>query len=301
MSSPFLRAASHRIGSLRIRRKAIPGQGRIADALGKLAGWMGGARIAESPFPGVTFETDLEDRIQRQMWAALYEPHVRECFNAILKQGDVYIDVGAHIGFHAVFAAQRVGKNGRAIAFEADPVNFGLLSKNLSQFPWAQSVNAAVWNCTSSVIFERSSTKGESGWGSVSDVRDFHTGEHVEVQSIALDDWIRDSHVQRWDAIKLDAEGSELAVLQGAQLSIEKLRPMLVMEINRELLDGSNQSDADAAEFLVKRNYRILQLEFRRLSGWSGSAQFCDVLCLPEERVEEIFKQLSQKDFVFDV
>jgi FkbM family methyltransferase len=247
----------------------------------------------------VQFETDMEDRIQRQMWAVLYEPHVRECFSAFLRPGDVYIDVGAHIGFHAVFAAHRVRKEGLIFAFEADPVNFQALRRNLLQFPWAQCINAAVWDRTSSLTFERSSTKGESGWGSVSAVRDFRTGEHVEIPSVALDDWFRDSQVQRWDAMKLDAEGSELAVLHGAQSSMEKLRPILVMEINAVLHQQGSQSPSGVAEFLLEREYHIFQLEFRRLESWNRAqpTEFCDVLCLPSERVDEVLRQLAIKGF----
>ena len=84
------------------------------------------------------------------------------------------------------------GKAGRVFAFEADPRVYERLARNLSQFPWAQAVNAAVWDRTGSLTFERSSTQNESGWGTVSAVRDFGKGEHVEVPSIALDDWCRD-------------------------------------------------------------------------------------------------------------
>ncbi len=299
MSSRLLKAVSHQIGSIRFRRHAIPGQGRLADAIGKLAGWIGGNCSVASPVPGVQFETDLEDRIQRQMWAVLYEPHVRECLNVLLNPGDVYIDVGAHIGFHAVFAAHWVGKEGQIFAFEADPINFQRLRRNLLQFPWAQCMNAAVWDRTSSLIFERSSTKGESGWGSVSAVRDFRTGEHVEIPSVALDDWFRDSQMKRWDAMKLDAEGSELAVLQGAQSSLERFRPILVMEINSVLHDQCGVSPSGVTEFLLEREYCIFQLEFRRLEQWNRGkiTEFCDVLCLPCERADEVLKQLAIKGF----
>jgi FkbM family methyltransferase len=300
MSSRLLKAASHQIGSLRFMRRPIPGQGRFADAIGKLAGWIGGDCSVDFPIPGVQFETDMEDRIQRQMWAVLYEPHVRDCFNAYLKPGDVYIDVGAHIGFHAVFAAHRVGKDGLIFAFEPDLINFQRLQRNLLQFPWARCINTAVWDRTSSLTFERSSTKGESGWGKVSAMRDFGTGERVEIPSIALDDWFRDSQVRRWDAMKLDAEGSELAVLRGAQISLEKFRPVLVMEINVIIHEQRSKSPFSPVEFLLEREYRIFQLKFRRLEEWSRekSTGLCDVLCLPSERADEVLEHLAIKGLV---
>jgi FkbM family methyltransferase len=241
----------------------------------------------------------MEDRIQRQMWAVLYEPHVRECFRALLKPGDVYIDVGAHIGFHSVFASHRVGKEGRIFAFEADPINFKRLRKNLLQFPSAQAINAAVWDQTGSLTFQRSCTKSESGWGSVSAVRDFQTGEHVEVSSLALDEWFRDSKLERWDAMKLDAEGSELAVLRGAKASLDKFRPSIVIEVNTVVLESGGVSPSEVAQFLLVHNYDLFRLEYRRLTSWvnTNKVEFCDVLCTPRERTQEILDRLAMEGF----
>jgi FkbM family methyltransferase len=233
------------------------------------------------------------------MWAGVYEPHVRECFRAILNPGAVYFDVGAHIGFHAVFAAHRVGQQGQVFAFEADPRVYERLARNLSQFSWAQAVNAAVWDRSGSLTFERSSTKNESGWGTVSAVRDFGTGEHVEIPSVALDDWCRDKRLERWDAMKLDAEGSELAVLRGAQSSLEKFRPSLILEINSVVLEQGGASSSDVADFLQERGYSIFRLEYRRLDPWDPAkhGEFCEALCLPAERAAETLKRLEREGF----
>ncbi len=299
MNTALMGAAAHGLGSFRMGRHAVPGQGRLVDGLGRLACWIGGDRAVATPWPGVRFETDLTDRIQRQMWAGVYEPHVRECFDVILEPGAVYFDVGAHIGFHAVFAAHRVGPEGRVFAFEADPRVYERLARNLSQFRWAQAVNSAVWDRTGSLTFERSSTKNESGWGTVSAVRDFGKGEHLEVPSVALDDWCRDLHLARWDAMKLDAEGSELAVLRGAQTSLEKFRPSLIMEINAVLLEQGGVSASGVADFLLERGYCLFWLDFRRLEPWDPGkrTEFCEALCLPGERAAAILKRLAREGF----
>jgi FkbM family methyltransferase len=299
MNTTLMEAAAHGLGSLRMGRRAVPGQGRLVDGLGRLACWIGGERVMASPWPGVQFETDLNDRIQRQMWAGVYELHVRECFNALLEPGAVYFDVGAHIGFHSVFAAHRAGPEGRVFAFEADPRNYEKLARNLSQFPWAKPLNAAVWDRTGSLTFERSPTENESGWGSVSAVRDFGKGEHVTVPSIALDNWFQDSHVQRWDAMKLDAEGSELAALRGAQSLLEKFRPFIIMEINPMLLEQGGFSPTGEADFLLERGYRLFRLEFRRLEPLDTAKHmdFCDALCLPGERANEFLLRLAKLGF----
>jgi len=295
MNTKLMEAAAHGLGSLRMGRRAVPGHGRLVDGLGRLACWVGGDQAVVSPWSGVRFETDLTDRIQRQMWAGVYEPHVRECFNVLLEPGAVYFDVGAHIGFHAVFAAHRVGPYGRVFAFEAAPRVYERLARNLSQFPWAQAVNSAVWDRTGSLTFECSSTNSESGWGSVSAVRDFGKGERVTVPSVALDNWFRDSHLERWDAMKLDAEGSEFAVLRGAQSLLEKFRPFLILEINTTLLEQGGISPVAVGDFLLKRGYCLFRLEFRRVVPWDPAkhTDFCDALCLPGERVDEVLRRLQ--------
>jgi FkbM family methyltransferase len=299
MSPKLMEAASHRIGTMRFGRHSIPGQGRMADAVGKLAGWIGGSRGIASPWPGVRFEADLNDRVQRQMWAGVYEQHVRHCLDVLLQPGDGYIDVGGHIGYHAVAAAHRVGAGGRVAAFEADPAMYERLTRNLDQFPWAQTVHAAVWHSSGTLTFERSSNKHESGWGTLANVRDLGTGEHVDVRAVSLDDWFRDAGAARWKAMKLDAEGSELAVLRGAENTIERFRPFLILEINEIVLKQANFSASAVMKFLTTRGYHMYQLSFRHLERWdlAKHGEFSEALCLPGEREKADLERLVRAGF----
>lgn len=264
---------------------------------------MNGGRGVASPWPGVRFEVDLNDRIQRQMWAGLYEPHVRDCFEALLRPGDVYVDVGGHIGYHAVAAAHRVGANGRVFAFEADPALHERLARNLGQFPWAQAVHAAVWDSSGVLAFERSSFEQESGWGTLCAVRDLGKGEHVDVRAISLDDWFRDAGVARWNAMKLDAEGSELTVLRGAKKALDRFRPFLILEINGIVLKQGGFSAREVMEFLTMRDYHMYHLSFRHLEKWDPTkhGEFSDALCLRSEREEADLKRLVLAGFSLDL
>jgi hypothetical protein len=82
------------------------GKTRLADFFGRLA--YSGRNIGTFPLPdGKTATVDLGDRIQRLMWAAAYEPVVTRCLTALLRPGDTFVDVGAHIGFFSLIASSR--------------------------------------------------------------------------------------------------------------------------------------------------------------------------------------------------
>jgi len=54
----------------------LPGKLRLVDAIARFVRLLRSPVRVSSPFPGVHFAVDLDDRIQRQMWAACYEQHV---------------------------------------------------------------------------------------------------------------------------------------------------------------------------------------------------------------------------------
>jgi FkbM family methyltransferase len=47
------------------------------------------------------------------------------------KEGDMVVDIGAHIGRYTIIASKRVGANGKVIAIEANPSNFEMLKRNI--------------------------------------------------------------------------------------------------------------------------------------------------------------------------
>ena len=61
----------------------------------------------------------------------IYEPNQTKIVKKYVHEGDVVIDVGAHVGYYTLLMAQLVGKNGKVYSFEPDPVNFELLKKSV--------------------------------------------------------------------------------------------------------------------------------------------------------------------------
>src|SRR5208283_2402730 len=147
------------------------GKARLADFLGRLMNPWKRGRGALPLVTGETITVDLGDRIQRLMWGAAYEPQVRKCLTVILRPGDTFVDIGAHIGFFSMIASSLVGSSGKVYAFEANSALFQTLRSNALQFPWLAANWRAVWNKSGFVDFSNPQQAGESGWGKVASVR----------------------------------------------------------------------------------------------------------------------------------
>jgi len=288
------------MSTLHWARRPFRGQGRLVDTFGRVAEWVTAGRGISHPYPGVELETRLQDRIQRQMWAGTYEMNVRSCMETLIEEGQTVIDVGAHIGFHAAAAAFLCGSSGRVAAFEADPDLHRHLRKNLGQFAWAHAIYGAVWDYSGDVCFERSTNRQESGWGTVVDVRDQGKGEIVRVPSVTIDDWVEKSGARRVDFLKIDAEGSEPAVLRGAVGTIHKYRPVMVLELNEELLWGWGSSPGDLVKFVLDFGYSVYHLSCVRLEKWDAVRHhgLCEILCLAADNEQGPLRNLERAGFI---
>lgn len=61
----------------------------------------------------------------------VYEPKTTSLFKKVIREGDIVVDVGAHIGYYTLLASRLVGDTGKVYAFEPEPRNYDLLLKNL--------------------------------------------------------------------------------------------------------------------------------------------------------------------------
>ncbi|HYL87075.1 MAG TPA: FkbM family methyltransferase [Candidatus Angelobacter sp.] len=218
--------------------------------------------------------------------------------SAILRPGDTFLDVGAHIGYHSVFASGIVGPEGRVFAFEPDPKVHARLANNLASFAHAQPLQCAVSDRQTEMVFERSWDEQESGWGALTSVRDFRKGEHILVQTVALDSWCEQEGVHAIRVAKIDAEGSEVAVLRGAQKVLQSYRPVLCIEFNEVLLKQAGESGKALVNVLSANHYCVHELSLRELRRLTEAPpEFADCLCVPDELRAEVLRLLRNRGF----
>lgn len=143
------------------------------------------------------------------------------------REGQLVFDVGAQQGSYTALAAAKVGAKGKVVSFEPEPRNFTLLKENARLNPLANTipVEAALSdrNGTAELVL--------CGWnmgGHSLNVSADAAEEKVRVRTRTLDDAAAEFGAP--DVIKIDVEGSVLAVLRGGMKTIAARGPAIALE-----------------------------------------------------------------------
>lgn len=167
-------------------------------------------------------------------------------FAQIIKPGMTVLDIGANMGSHTVYFARIVGGAGRVFAFEPQRIIHQILCANvvLNALPNVFARHACV-GCKTDPIFIPPMNYGSvNNFGGLG-LGKFTAGEpvpQVTLDSLALD---------RCDFIKIDVEGMECEVLQGAGETLTRHKPVLYVENDR------SEKSATLIALLFDLGYRL--------------------------------------------
>jgi FkbM family methyltransferase len=167
-----------------------------------------------------------------------HEDEILPYFNP--NNGDIVVDVGAHIGHHTLIAAKRVGPKGKVIAIEADPKNFNILNKNIKLNKLNDdnviAINYAVHSKETKIkLYTPAEETGHTIYNTIISDRVSPQEKFIEVNANTLDRLVEENGVNHEDVkwIKIDVEGAELEVLKGAQNILSKSKDItLLIEIH---------------------------------------------------------------------
>ncbi|MFI8926920.1 FkbM family methyltransferase [Streptomyces sp. NPDC053474] len=182
-------------------------------------------RVVESVF-GARFAVDTRDLIQRYLYLfGVWEPHMSRWLRGRLRPGDVFVDVGANIGYLSVLGARLVGEGGRVVAVEASPEFHRrvLLHRELNGCANIRAVNAAVSDRRHKLTFVLASTHN-MGANSVVPW-DGPVASRFETEAVPLPELLEPDEIARARVIKVDVEGAEGGVVRGLAPVLDRLRP----------------------------------------------------------------------------
>lgn len=180
------------------------------------------------------------------------EDAVQEVLKAHLGPDDLYVDVGANYGLHAILAAHLVGENGRVIAFEPVPANLKLLLRNMHLNGFAARCQIFPVALTANGGSEVEMTI-EPGLSPAASLAENFAGKKIRVPTRTLDECLADRG-EVPALIKIDVEGAEHEVLKGATKTLLK-GPVLLVEVHNFALPSFNSSPEALRDYLATFGY----------------------------------------------
>lgn len=174
-----------------------------------------------------------------------------------LNSGDVVVDVGANIGSTAIPSAKKVGDAGKVFAFELNPQIFLYLERNikLNQLNNISAFNCGIGNKTGSC----KTTNLENDV--LNRIDDNSKGETVKIAP--LDSFL--GEVDIIHLLKIDTEGFELNVLQGAQETLKKTL-CINIELSEHHLQRYGNSCQDVLSLLNQFGFRCFRFDEGKLA-----------------------------------
>jgi FkbM family methyltransferase len=148
----------------------------------------------------------------------VWEPFGTEIFKKHIRTGDVFLDIGANIGYFTLIASKIVGNEGKVYSFEPDTTNFSILNKNveLNNCKNVTLVKKAVSDKTGKSDFYLD--KNDLGKHSIFNL---DQGKRIEIETVKLDDYFR-NYSGKIDLIKMDIQGAEWLAIRGMKNMLEK-------------------------------------------------------------------------------
>lgn len=151
------------------------------------------------------------------------------------EEGDFVIDAGGCYGDTALYFAHEVGDKGKVYSFEFLPENLAIFERNMSLNPeLSQRINLIrkpLWSKAGEQLFVEGRGPGTRV---VSNPR---LRDATRVETITIDEMVRNQKLARVDFIKMDIEGAELESLRGAEETIRRFRPKLAISVYHKLND----------------------------------------------------------------
>lgn len=155
--------------------------------------------------------------------------------NIECETGDTVIDAGGCWGDTALYFAEKVGPKGSVLSFEFLRENLEIFDRNINLNPDLRNrirvCKKALWSVSNEILSFSNSGPGTSINPQTTDI------ELEKVESITIDDFVKEEQIQSIEFIKMDIEGAELQALRGAETTIKSFRPKLAITIYHSYSD----------------------------------------------------------------
>lgn len=162
-------------------------------------------------------------------WIGSYELDTQKVIAEHATPGKVVYDIGANAGFFTLLASVLVGEKGRVLAFEPLPDNVDSIRRHLrmNKISNVELRDVAVAGQEGEMSFQRGVNAAE---GMLSDTGD------IKVKVVTIDALVFKQETPPPDLMKIDVEGAELSLLEGARETLVRYAPIIVLSTHGEVV-----------------------------------------------------------------
>jgi FkbM family methyltransferase len=192
----------------------------------------------------------------------------------LLGRGDVVVEAGGHIGYLTLHCARLVGEGGAVHVFEPGPNNLPYLHTNVGSIRNVVVVEEAVGSVAGVAELFVEDLTGQNNT-MLADAREYHrtsqsagVNAHTHVVSVpvtTMDHYCAENGIAP-DLMKIDVESFELEVLEGSKKTLERDRPIVLVEIGRR--------EDDVLSLMTSWGYALFSDDLRRLRSARPGANY---------------------------
>jgi FkbM family methyltransferase len=240
-----------------------------------------------------------DDQFSKAIFVQRFEADERDFICRYLAAGDIFVDVGANIGLFTLLGAGVVGPHGKVYALEPTTTTYERLVHNVTQ---NHLKNVTCFQVALSDQDEERmltiSTEGLAAWNSLAHPC---VGTHFAQEQIRCYQW--DTFVTEHDLtgrvtlMKIDIEGWEFYMLQGAQVTLRRAdAPDLLVEFTEVNANAAGVTGAAVYELLETFGYRLYRIVPKQKSLYPAiEKEYGYENLVATKRIEQVCRRTGYK------
>jgi len=203
---------------------------------------------------GIKYSLDLRETIDFATYFSAWEPETMEFINRYVSEGDWIIEIGSNVGIHTLLLAKKSAENGKVIAFEPTDFAHGKLLVNINLNPSLRKNISVRKQFVTDKKLSVPSTAIRSSYrmNLIPIMSDTNIDQKI---AISIDELSTTDELKALDILKVDVDGFELKILQGAIATIEKFLPIIYIELDKTFLNLNGDSPEAIFHFLLPMGY----------------------------------------------
>jgi FkbM family methyltransferase len=192
-----------------------------------------------------------DSKLSREIYNGFEDDEIN-FLKQFLKPGDTFVDIGANIGLFSLIASFKIGQEGKVISFEPSPVTYDRLIENieLNSITNIDARNLGISDKPGQLLLQQSET-GFDAWNTFAPAENekFQYSSLVDVSTLDLQ--LKEANKSKIPLIKIDVEGWEKFVLEGASDVINNYSPVFMIEFT--------ETNTFNAGYMVQELFTFLQ------------------------------------------